>query len=216
MNLDAGQWAVIVLSAVLILGYIVGYYRNRQRAEAIVRWLYQDLAAYGPVETGAPLRGMASGGRLIVKRAKGPFSRIEILYILEPRENLLFWLIGRLQKRRDMLVCFIDYRKRPGLRAEVGLRGDRSFKQVAEQLAGAEIRPLSGSSPLQMAFPARQPAEATARVETLCGRLTPALVQLTLQDSKPHLQLRLLLPPLMQASAADLLRTLASLARPQA
>ena len=35
MNLNTGQWVVIIVAGVLILGYIMGYFYNRQRAEQI-------------------------------------------------------------------------------------------------------------------------------------------------------------------------------------
>ena len=37
MELNLGQWVVIGVCAILILGYIRGYYYNRQRAGQILR-----------------------------------------------------------------------------------------------------------------------------------------------------------------------------------
>ena len=97
MELDMGQWVVIGICAFLIIGYIRGFYYNRQRAGQILAWLHEGLKTLGMVSAGEKLPGMATGGRLEVKQAAPPFRRAEAVYLLSPRENPLFWLFHRLQ-----------------------------------------------------------------------------------------------------------------------
>src|SRR4030066_2164776 len=127
MQLNTGQWVVIIICAVLILGYILGYYYNRQRAEKILNWLRQGLSTLGEVTLGEKLPGMATGGRLEVNQAAAPLKRVECVYLLAPRENLIFWVFNMLQRKGDELVIWVTYQSKPGQTVEVARRGDRQF-----------------------------------------------------------------------------------------
>src|SRR4030066_749564 len=104
MQLNTGQWVVIIICAVLILGYILGYYYNRQRAEKILNWLRQGLSTLGEVTIGEKLPGMATGGRLEVNQAAAPLKRVESVYLLAPRENIFFWVFHLIQGKGDELI----------------------------------------------------------------------------------------------------------------
>jgi len=52
--------------------------------------LRPGLEKWGKVTAGEKLARMATGGRLAVSQSMAPFWRIEAIYLLEPRENLLF------------------------------------------------------------------------------------------------------------------------------
>src|SRR4030042_2903242 len=108
MQLNTGQWVVLILAGVLILGYILGYFANRQRAEHIVTWLRKGLSALGTVTAGEKIPGMATGGRLEVNQASAPFKRVEAVYLLAPRDNLLFLIFHLLQGRGDELIVWIS------------------------------------------------------------------------------------------------------------
>lgn len=125
MEISLAQWLVILICAVLIIGYIAGNYYSRQRAEQILAWLHSGLEKWGTVSAGEKLPGMVSGGQLIVQKASEPFLRIEASYRLAPRENPLFWLFHRLQGRNDELLLKINLPKPP--KTEMTLnRGDIS------------------------------------------------------------------------------------------
>ncbi len=123
MQLNLGQWVVIIIAAILILGYILGYYYNRQRAEQIFIWLKQGLSTLGEVSLGEKLPGMATGGRLEVNQAAAPLKRVEAVYMLAPRENLLFLIFHLLQGRGDELIVWINYQSKPEQCVEVARRG---------------------------------------------------------------------------------------------
>ena len=128
MNLNTGQWVVIIVCSVLILGYILGYFYNRQRAEQIFRWLKLGLSSLGEVSLGEKLPGMATGGRLEVSQASAPLKKVEAVYLLAPRENILFWIFHMLQGRSDELVVWVNYQSRPEQSVEVARKGDRQFR----------------------------------------------------------------------------------------
>ena len=124
MELSLSQWLVIGICAILVLGYIFGYYYNRQQAGWIQTWLRAGLEKWGKVDVGGKIPGMVSGGRLIVQQASAPFQRIEATYILAPRENPLFWLFHRLQGRSDELVLRIWLPKVP----KAGMEAKRNWR----------------------------------------------------------------------------------------
>ena len=131
MQLNLGQWVVIGVCSVLILGYILGYFYNRQRAERIFKWLRDGLSSLGEVSLGAKLPGMATGGRLEVSQPAAPLKRVEVVYLLAPRENLIFMLFHTLQGRGDELIVWVNFQSKPEQSVEVARKGDRRMEALA-------------------------------------------------------------------------------------
>src|SRR4030067_1137916 len=129
MQLNTGQWVVLIVCGVLIFGYIRGYYYNRQRAEKILNWLRQGLSTLGEVTIGQKLPGMATGGRLEVNQASAPLKRVEAVYLMAPRENLLFLLFHLIQGKGDELIVWVNYQSKPQQCLEVARKGDRPFEK---------------------------------------------------------------------------------------
>lgn len=186
MTLDLGQWIVIGLCAALVIGYIHGYYYNRQKAEKILSWLRPGLEKWGKVTAGEKLAGMATGGRLTVLHAVTPFQRIEAIYLLEPRENLLFWLFHRLQGRRDELVLKITLPKAPRTEIEVKRRGRSDFTPPVKN--GSE------------------------QIGVFLEQFGRAVFHLALRRGQPHLFVRAYLTELMSEPAEAFLQALQGLA----
>ncbi len=210
MELNLGQWVVIGLSALLILGYIRGYYYNRQRAEKALRWLRPGLESLGIVSAGERLPAMATGGRLEVKRAAAPLRRAEAIYLLAPRENLFFWFFHRLQGKDDELILWLTFQTKPAYEVEVALRGDRQFEK---RLKEAGKRPLAVSDAprgLVMAISANQ-EERSKKVQALLHTYHPAIRRLSLRENKPHLFLRANLGILQSHPAAEFLAAVVGL-----
>ncbi len=126
LTLGPGEWAVIFFSFILIVAYGWGYYRNKLRAAEVVRWLREGMGFWGEVRPGERLTGFVAGGRLVVPRARAPFRRLEATFVLEPRENPVFWLAHRLRGKRDLLVLHVDFRTAPRWEAIImaGAAGD--------------------------------------------------------------------------------------------
>jgi hypothetical protein len=172
MELNLGQWVVIGICAFLILGYIRGFYYNRQRAGQIFAWLKAGLETLGPVSVGDKLPGMASGGRLEVKRAAAPLKRVEAVYLLAPRENLLFWLFHILQGKRDELILWVTYQSKPDQDVEVARLGDRQFES---RLKASDKKPLTvsnGPRGLQIASEQKKGSMLKGKVQSLFGCLS--------------------------------------------
>jgi len=190
MELNLGQWVVIGISAVLILAYIRGFYYNRQRAGQILAWLEDGLETFGPVSAGDKLPGMASGGRLEVKRAAPPLKRVEAVYLLAPRENPVFWLFHLIQGRRDELILWITYQSRPEQELEVARPRDR---QLESRLKDVEKIPLSvseGPHGLSVASEQKKDGQLSGKVQSFLERYGRQVYRLALRGNKPHLFLR--------------------------
>ncbi|MEW5870688.1 MAG: hypothetical protein AB1894_15555 [Chloroflexota bacterium] len=203
MELDLGQWVAIGVCAILLLGYIRGYIYNRRMAERVSAWLREGLAQWGEVAAGERLPGMATGGSLVVNHASAPFRRIEAIFILEPRENLLFWLFYCLSGRRDELVLRIFSQSPPEQEADVARSGDKDFER---RVAEAEKKPLTtapGPGKLQIAWREKKGAQAIENVRRFSESYRHALLRLALRSKQPHLFVRIHLAAVQSKPAQE-------------
>jgi len=212
MELNLGQWVVIGICAFLILGYIRGYYYNRQRARQVLAWLQEGLKTYGPVSAGERLPGMATGGRLEVKRAAAPIKRVEAVYLLAPRENLLFWLLHVLQGKRDELILWITYQSKPEQEVEVARPGDRQFKSRLNATDKKSLTVSNGPRGLLVASEQKKGGTLMDKVQSLLEQYGSVVYRLALRDHKPHLFLRANLRVMESTSADEFFSALRELA----
>jgi len=190
MDLNTGQWVVIILCAVLIIAYIRGFYYNRQQAEKTLTWLLEGLKGWGKVAPGEKLPGMVTGGRLIVEPGAAPMRKIEALYLLAPRENPLFWLFYRLQGKRDELIVWVTYFTKPEQELEVARKGDRQFAGRLKATDKPSLTLVDAPPGLQMAYEAQDGAALPDRLRGFVDGHANMLLHLSLRPNKPHLFLR--------------------------
>jgi len=212
MELNLGQWVVIGISAILILAYIRGFYYNRQRAGQILAWLEEGLKTFGPVASGEKLPGMATGGRLEVKRATPPLKRVEAVYLLAPRENPLFWLFHLMQGRRDELILWITYQSKPDQIVEAARPHDR---QLESRLKDRDKRPLSvstGPQGLLVATEEKKNGALPEKVLSFLDRYGRLVYRLALRENKPHVFLRANLRIMDSAPGAEFFSAVRELA----
>lgn len=203
MQLNTGQWAVIVIAGILIFSYIVGYYYNRQRAEKIYKWLKAGLSTLGEVTLGDKLPGMATGGRLEVNQASAPFKRIEAVYLLAPRENPLFLIFHLLQGRSDELIVWVNYLSKPDQSVEVARRGDRQFEKRLQDKEKPALSLQEGLPGLLVAAEVKPDVFLADKVQSFIRRYSSNIIRLALRPDKPHLYLRANLRIMRFTTAAD-------------
>jgi hypothetical protein len=211
MKLDLGQWIAIGICAILLLGYIRGYSYNRRRAEQISQWLQDGLSHWGKVTEGEHLPGMTTGGSLSVNQAAAPFRRVEAIFILEPRENLLFWLFYRLGGRRDELVLRITLQSHPDQEVEVARGGDRDFRR---RLTEEEKKPFTtapGPGKLQVAWREKGSADAVEKVRRILENYGTGVLRLSLRRKQPELFVRIQLAGLQTHPAQEFFMALGRL-----
>ena len=213
MELNLGQWVVIGICAFLILGYIRGFYYNRQRAGQIFAWLKEGLETLGPVSVGDKLPGMASGGRLEVKRGVLPVKRVEAVYLLAPRENLLFWMFHILQGKRDELILWITYQSKPEQDVEVARPGDRQFASRLKASDKKSLTVVDGPQGLKFASEQKKGSILEGKVQSLLEQYGSVVYRLALRDNKPHLFLRVNLRVMQLVSASEFFSALRDLTK---
>jgi hypothetical protein len=211
MHLNLGQWAVIIVCSVLILGYILGYYYNRQHAQKIYTWLRQGLSTLGEVSIGEKLPGMATGGRLEVNQASAPLKRVEAVYLLAPRENLLFWIFHLLQGRGDELVVWINYVSKPEQSVEIARKGDRQFEKRLRDKEKPALSMVDGIRGLQVAVEEKPGALIGGKIQSFINGHLSTVIRLAIRPEKPHLFLRLNLRLMQHTTAAELFTALKEL-----
>jgi hypothetical protein len=212
MQLNIGQWAVIIVCGVLILGYILGYYSNRQRAQQIYRWLKQGLSTLGEVTLGDKLPGMATGGRLEVNQPAAPLKRVEALYLLAPRENLIFLLFNLFQGRGDELVVWVNYQSKPEQSIEVARRGDRQFQKRLNDTQKPALSMQEGIRNLQIAIQEKPGDLLSGRAKAFINKYPSSLIRLAIRPEKPNLYLRLNLRLMRRTPAAEIFTALRDMA----
>jgi hypothetical protein len=190
MELNLGQWVVIIISSVLILAYIRGFYYNRQRAGQILTWLEEGLKTFGPLSSGEKLPGMATGGRLEVKRAAPPLKRVEAVYLLAPRENPLFWLFHIFQGRRDELILWITYQSKPEQELEAARPHDRQLESRLKDMDKIPLSVSTGPHDLLVASEQKKDGLLPGKVQSFLERYGKQVYRLALRGTKPHLFLR--------------------------
>ena len=211
MNLNTGQWAVIIIAGVLILGYILGYYYNRQQAEKIFSWLKQGLSTLGEVTMGEKLPGMATGGRLEVNRAAAPLKSVETVYLLAPRENLIFWIFNLLQGRSDELIVWLNYQSKPEQTVEVAHKGNRQFEKRLKDPKKPALAMLESARGLQVAAEDKPGSAVLSKVQAFLQRYPSQVIRLVVRPERPHLYLRLNLRVMQSITARELLEELRDL-----
>ncbi len=211
MQLNTGQWVVIVIAGVLIFGYILGYYYNRQRAIQIFTWLKQGLSSLGEVTPGEKLPGIATGGRLEVNQAAAPFKRVEAVYLLAPRENPLFLIFHLLQRRGDELIVWVNYQSKPEQCIEVARKGDRQFEKRLHDKEKPALSMVEATQGLQVAVEPKPGALQVSKVQSFIGHYPSNVIRLAIRPEKPNLYLRTNLRIMNRSSAADFFAALKGL-----
>ena len=211
MELNTGQWIVIILCAVLLVAYIRGFYYNRQQAEKTLKWLFEGLKEWGKVAPGEKLPGMVTGGRLIVEPGAVPMRKIEALYLLAPRENPLFWLFYKLQGKRDELIVWVTYFTKPEQEFEAARKGDRQFAGRMNAKDKPALTPVEAPPGLQMAYEAKDGTPVPEKLSTFVNGHANMLMHLSLRSNKPHLFLRADLRRVTAHTASEFLNELSEL-----
>jgi hypothetical protein len=144
---------------------------------------------------------MATGGRLEVQQAAAPFRQVEAVFLLAPRENLLFWIFYRLQGKRDELLLWVTFQSKPGQAVEVARNGDQQFEKRLKAADKPSLSLLEAPPGLQMACEEKEGAALAGKVQSFVQRYQAVMLRLALRPNKPHLFVRVD-PRLTQSGSA--------------
>lgn len=215
MELNTGQWAVIGICALLIAGYIAGYFYNRRIARRISAWLLEGLKDWGQVTGKEKLPGMVTGGRLEIEQATSPMRQVEVIYLLAPRENPLFWIFFVLQGKRDELFVWISFLAKPGQAVEVARKGDshavRQFKSRLKATDKPALSVIEAPPGYLMAVEDSDNAVLADKVRSFAQRYPSVITRIAVRENKPHLFLRASLRAVLTMPAVEFFSALREL-----
>jgi hypothetical protein len=138
-----------------------------------------------------------------VNRAAAPLKRVETVYLLAPRENLLFLIFHLLQRRGDELIVWVNYQSQPDHSVEAARRGDRQFDKRLHDKEKPALSLIEGVRGLQVAVETRPGALQADKVQSFLSRYPSSVIRLVLRPDKPHLYLRTNLRIMHRTAASD-------------
>jgi hypothetical protein len=185
--------AVIILSIALVAWYFIGAQINRRRISRLLTWLKEGLRILGGETT---IRWLGTSGfQVRVKGPKHPFKKMEMTFLLEPREMLLLWLFYLLKGRRDLLVIKSDLRSIPKTEVEILQKRNRMTRKILKALDEKTwVRGEVKGTNLIVAKKGKDVAGLIERLPSIFKEQTPYILRLSLRKRSPHLLVNLSLP----------------------
>jgi hypothetical protein len=202
---------LFVTAIVLMVGYGVGRWANRQRAGQISDWLEPGLRSLGGTPTVQAIS--RSAFRFKIANARQPFQTVATSVALISREFLPTWIWEGLNGRRDLLVVHVTFRQPPDLEAEI-VDPDNELGRRGE----AQIQEYDWPS-VDLASGRRvyhAPETSFSRVEAVAGCVETSLFQpwrVALRRNEPHMLISMPMPDLDQANSKQLTRWLQDLSK---
>jgi hypothetical protein len=193
--MDIGQWTVIVLSAIFLAWFLNGTATNRRRGDQILGWVQGGTKRLGRMSEARRIRGSAV--QLTIKDAAVPFRQIDLIVALEPRENLPLWLYNYILGKRDELVIQAKLRSTAQQELEINSVGARKTadKRASVVSHSNTIESSAGNYTLESSK-GIDPAMLDC-LEVFLAKYGSAVKHFSLKRSPPHLQVDLLLSPLL-------------------
>ncbi len=207
-DLNLGQYIVIALSAFLFIWYFWANSANRKRSTATYRWLRQSLEIFGEISDAEWIGAANMGARLTINKANKPFRRVEVHYILEPREFPPYWLYSRLRGKRDEVVIKATLRAKPKGRFEIQREtGSQSIQTNSTEMDATQLIVASGEKFL-IKSDGEQDAGFMEAVEAFLKAHPDSIDSISVQPVAPHLVLHERLGPLLRAPAESYFKPL--------
>jgi hypothetical protein len=209
---EIANQAVIAFCALLVVWYIVGWQMNQRRGRHLLEWILLGLRALGGDQITVSRLG-TSGFQVSVAKVQAPFKSIEATILLEPRENLLFWIFNVLRGRADHLVLKGTLHASPRGEVEVIKKRGSLTRQVLGDLGGKTWTHQETASGLVIACRGNKGHQQVDAISHLLEGLSPRLLRLSLSKKAPHMLVSLSLAGLDEQSAALLISSLQDLAQ---
>jgi hypothetical protein len=192
--MDIGQWTVVGLSALFLAWFLAGTATNRRRGDQVLRWVHGGIKPLGRMSEARRIRGSAV--QLTIKDAAVPFRQVDLIVALEPRENPPLWLYNHMLGKRDELDIQAKLRTaaqeweitKVGARKTADKRAsDDSPLNTLESAGGSyTVESSKGIDPAMLDC-----------LENFLAKYGSAVEHFSLKRSPPHVQVHLLLSPLL-------------------
>ncbi len=206
--MNPGEWLAIGLSAFFLIWFIVGAAINRQRGRRISTWLLNGLGQLGKVEVVKREKLMQAAAHFRVSSPTPPYTHLEAIYTLEPRENFPLWVYGLFSGRKDAFYLRADLSPAPPMDVEAGRKNDPAYlRHRAAQLQDPfSVMDLPGR--LEIAWSGKKDDACLGRLSGFLQKYDQAVTRLSLQRRAPHLTLKFELAPLEASDPGELIRDL--------
>ena len=187
---------------VLMIGFGVGRWTNKQRAQKISNWLEPGLRSLGGTPTAHKVN--RSAFRFKMSDARPPFQTVTASVVLISRDFLPTWLWESINGRGDLLVVHVTFREPPTLEGEIVDPGNELGRRGEAQ---AQELNWSGQD-----YPPRwrlyhAPDTPGSRLEQIANYVTPSRLapwRVALRGNAPHMLLNMPMPDLEGAHSKDL------------
>jgi hypothetical protein len=210
--MEPTQTILFVLVAAVMGWFAFGVVWNIRRGNTVLKWMQAGLPRLGEKTT---VRWMGSSAvELVIAKARQPFRRVELILVLEPRDVPWFWLLSRVQGRRDMLIVRGQLATAPQFEYDLLSPGSWSERETvgrgearqweSEPLGEARFRAPAATRPLsrQIAPPALEAAR----------HIYPIVWRLSSRRESPQFELHIPLPDPRREDASKFFNALRDLA----
>ena len=198
--MDTGVIAVVGLCIVLALWYGGGHLYNRNRGQRLFRWLEAGLEVLGGERESGWLGSPAGGARINVLHADSPFRRLEITLLLENREILPLWLLGRLRGIRDGLIIKATLRSPRHTEVEIVPAKGRTAQGLHREQEGPWTW-QQGLHGLAIAYRGSGARPQMAELESWVQAYGACLHRFSWRKTDPHIQLQMNVAGLLATSS---------------
>jgi hypothetical protein len=205
--MDTEVIAVIGLCVFLALWYGSGYLYNRNRGQRLFRWLEAGLDVLGGERESGWLGSPATGARINVLHADPPFRRLEITLLLENREMLPLWLLGRLRGMRDGLIIKATLRSPRHTEVEIVPATGRTAQGLHREREGPWTW-QQGPHGLAIAYRGSGKRPQMTELESWVQAYGACLHRFSWRKTDPHVQLQMNVAGLLAMSSETFLADL--------
>ncbi len=124
--------AIVALSLLLVLDFVVGSQRNMQLATRFREWARSAF----PNSEGKWEKAKSSGFQAVVTKPPSPFRSIFIQVAMLPREVLPLWVLYVFQRKEDLLLVEATLKKPLRTEVEIVREKSRLGKRILSKLKG--------------------------------------------------------------------------------
>jgi len=173
---------IIVIGLVIVLvWWPIGGLINRRRGQAWLAWLQTGVKELGATNTPMWLKAFHSAGQLTLGNFRAPFRSIEILFTLEPRDNLIIWGLRHLRGRRDEMILQANLQENPIQELEVGYHGRQSYDMYLAKQKDNPFRQLPEQDGFRIAARGGADEASLARLRKFLAAEGKVILRMSLQ-----------------------------------
>ncbi len=176
---------IIIVLAIFLLWWPIGGLINRARGQAWLEWLQSGVNELGARNSYKWLRSFHNVGQITVSELRLPFRVVEVLFTLEPRDNLLLWILRHLGGRRDDMIIQAYLQDNPVQEVEVGYHGRRSYDAYLAQQKENPFTQLPEVDKFRIAWRGKEDETSINRLRSFLAAEGNSILRMSLQKSTP-------------------------------